>query len=249
VRKTAREKVKPVVPALSFGDVVGLVVHDWEGAHGPLVDVAGQRLRTVGDDGLMPVLKTFAKPMTDSQLKAALRNKKGKDAERTFAGATLAVRASVADLEQAFDLARKKRKRKDILATLMGKDGLFASERYIPKAVPDAEQPEDDRMPKWDYATVDALLADSKIRAALPESAKKVAEPFEDTIKHLDASKAVKDQIQLAVVTPLKSGDVHQIGSWVKSVIDYAPENIERRLQYGKNELRQDLVDLRAGAH
>jgi hypothetical protein len=34
VRKKAREKVRPVVPALSFGDVVGLVVHDWEGAHG-----------------------------------------------------------------------------------------------------------------------------------------------------------------------------------------------------------------------
>jgi hypothetical protein len=247
VRKKAREKVKPVVPALSFGDVVGLVVHDWEGAHGPLVDVAGQRLRTVGDDGLMPALKTFAKPMSDTQLKATLRNKKGADAERTFAGATLAVRASVADLERAFELARKKRKRNEILTSLMGKDGLFASERYIPKAVPDAKQPEADRMPKWDYDTVDALLADSKICAALPESAKKVAEPFEDTIKHLDASKAVKDQIRLAVVNPLKSGDVRQIGLWIKSVIEYSPANIERRLEYGKGELRQDVVDLRAG--
>ena len=131
----------------------------------------------------------------------------------------------------------------------MGKDGLFASERYIPKAVPDAKQPEDDRMPKWDYATVDALLADPKIRAALPESANKVAEPFEDTIKHLDASQGGQGPDPLAVVNPLKSGDVRQIGPWVKSVIDYSPENIERRLQYGKDELRQDLVDLRAGAH
>jgi hypothetical protein len=254
VRAKAREKVKPVVPALSFGDVVGLVVHDWEGAHGkddhgPLVEVAGQRFRTVGDERLMPALKTFAKPMSDSQLKAALRNKKGTDAERTFAGATLAVRASVDDLERAFELARKKRKRKDILASLMGKDGLFTSERYIPKAVPDAKQPEDDRMPKWDHATVDQLLADSKIRAALPESARKVAEPFEDTIKHLDASKAVKEQIRLAVVNPLKSGDVRLIGAWVKSVIDYSPANIERRLEYGKGELRQDLVELRSGTH
>ena len=43
-------------------------------------------------------------------------------------------------------------------------------------------------MPKWDFATVDQLLADPKIRAALPESAGKVAAPFEDTIKQLDAS-------------------------------------------------------------
>ena len=93
------------------------------------------------------------------------------------------------------------------------------------------------------------LLADPKIRAALPESAAKVAAPFEDTIKHLDASQAVKDQITLAVVKPLKSGNVRQISAWIKSVIDYTPETVERRLQYGKDELRQDLVDLRAGAH
>ena len=256
VRWKARKKVKPVVPALSFGDVVGLVVHDWEGAHGkvphgPLVEIAGQRFHTVGDERLMPAVDKFTKPMTDSQLKAVLKNAKGAqgvEAERTFAGATLAVRASVEDVERAFDLARKKRKRKDIVAALMGKDGLFASERYIPKAVPDAKQPEDDRMPKWDYSTVDQLLADPKIRAALPESAGKVAAPFEDTIKHLDASQAVKDQITLAVVNPLKSGNVRLISEWVKSVIDYAPGNIERRLQYGKDALRQDLVDLRSGA-
>ena len=76
-----------------------------------------------------------------------------------------------------------------------------------------------------------------------------MAEPFEDTIKHLDASQAVKDQIKLAVVEPLMSGDVRQISHWVKSVIDYSPANIERRLQYGKDELRQDLVDLRSGVH
>ena len=254
VRWKARKKVKPVVPALSFGDVVGLVVHDWEGAHGkgphgPLVEIAGQRFHTVGDERLIPAVDKFTQTMTDSQLKAVLKNRTGKDSDRTFAGATLAVRASVEDVERAFDLARRKRKRKDIVASLMGKDGLFASERYIPKAVPDAKQPEDDRMPKWDYSTVDQLLADPKIRAALPESAGKVAAPFEDTIKHLDASQAVKDQITLAVVDPLKSGNVRLISHWVKSVIDYAPANIERRLQYGKDALRQDLVDLRSGAH
>ena len=182
--------------ALSFGDVVGLVVHDWEGAHGPkslgpLVEIAGQRFHTVGDERLMPaVTKLGGKQMTDAQLKAVLKtNKQGAEADRTFAGATLAVRASVEDVERAFELAGKKRKRKDIVASLMGKDGLFAPERYIPKAVPDAKQPADDRMPKWDFATVDQLLADPKIRAALPESAGKVAAPFEDTIKQLDASR------------------------------------------------------------
>ena len=257
VRSAARKKVRKVVPPLSFGDVVGLVVHDWEGAHGPkslgpLVEVAGQRFHTVGDERLMPaVTKLGGKPMTDAQLKTVLKtNKTGAEADRTFAGATLAVRASVADVEKAFELGRKKRKRADIIASLMGKDGLFASERYIPKAVPDAKQPEDDRMPRWDFATVDQLLNDPKISDALPESAKKVAEPFTDTINTLDASQAVKDQLRRAILVPLSSGDKRLIREWVKAVINYSPANLGRRSQpLPRTEPREDLVEIRSGMH
>ena len=257
VRSAARKKVRKVVPPLSFGDVVGLVVHDWEGAHGPrslgpLVEVAGQRFRTVGDERLMPAVAKFGgKQMTDAQLKAVLRtDKKGAEADRTFAGATLAVRASVADVEKAFELGRKKRKREDIVASLMGKDGLFASERYVPKAVPDAKQPEDDRMPRWDFATVDQLLNDPKITAALAESAKKVAEPFKDTINGLDASQAVKDQLKRAILVPLLSEDPKLIRAWVKAVIDYSPANLGRRSQpLPRTEPREDLVEIRSGMH
>jgi hypothetical protein len=256
VRKKAREKVRPVVPELSFGDVVGLIVHDWEGAHGkdmhgPLVEVAGKRFRTVGDERLTPAVEKFAsKAMTDAELKAVLKGKTGTDAERTFAGATLAVRASVEDVEQAFALARKKRKRGDIIAALTGKDGLFAPERYIPKAVPDAKQPEEDRMPRWDFGSVDELLNDPKLSAALPESASKVAEPFKDTIKTLEASQAVKDQLRRAVVTPLSSGDLKQIRAWMLGVIGYNPANLGRRMQpLPKTTAHEDLGELRTGVH
>jgi hypothetical protein len=254
VRAKAREKVRPVVPELSFGDVVGLVVHDWEGAHGkgphgPLVEVGGQRFRTVGDERLMPAVEKFSKRMTDAQLKGVLKGK-GSDAERTFAGATLAVRASVEDVERAFALARKKRKRGDIVATLSGKDGLFASERLIPKAVPDAKQPEEDRMPRWNFDTVDGLLNDPKLSAALPESASKVAEPFKDTIKTLEASQAVKDQLRRAVVTPLSSGDLRQIRAWITAVIGYSEANLGRRMQpLPRTTPREDVNDLRTGVH
>jgi hypothetical protein len=253
VRDVARKKIRRVVPPLSFGDVVGLVVHDWEGAHGkdghgPLVDVAGQRFRTVGDDRLLPAAATFKQRKSEGELKAILKNKKATDAERTFAGATLAVRASVQDVERAFELGKKRRKRSDVIAALMGKDRLFASERLIPKAVPDARQPADDRMPKWDYDTLDQLLADPKIREALPESARKVAEPFEDTIKELDASNAVKAQLRLAVIKPLKSGNIPTIAAWLKGVIDYSPERLEVRLRY-LSSLREDLVRLREEVH
>ena len=246
VRAKARQKIRKVVPQLSFGDVVGLVIHDWEGAHGkdlhgPLVDVAGQRLRLVGDERLMPAVDKFTKPMSDAQFKAVLKNQKGSDADRTFAAATLAVRASVENVERAFELARKKRKRQEIVASLMGKDGLFASERLIPKPVPDAKQPEDDRMPRWDYSTLDGLLDDPKFSQALLESGPKVAAPFDDTIKTLEASQAVKDQLKKAVVTPLTSGDVKRIRAWIKAVAIPRPQP--------RSDPRQDLVDLRTGIH
>ena len=246
VRWKARQQIRKVVPELSFGDVVGLVIHDWEGAHGkdlhgPLVEVAGQRLRLVGDERLMPALRKFAKPMTDRQLKGELKNTKGKAADRTFAAATLAVKASVGDVEQAFDLAKKKRKRKDIVASLMGKDGLFAPERYIPKPVPDAKQPAEDRAPRWDFATLDGLLADPKFSQALLESGPKVAAPFKDTIKTLDASQSVKDQLERAVVKPLNSGDVKTIRAWIRAVAIPRPAP--------RSDPRQDLVDVMTGMH
>ena len=253
VRDKARKQIRPVVPPLSFGDVVGLVVHDWEGAHGkddhgPLVEVAGQRFRTVGDERLRPAAAAFKNVKSETQLKAILKDKRRTNAERTFAGATLAVKASVHDVERAYELGAKRRKRADVISTLMGKDRLFASERLVPRAVPDAEQPEDDRMPKWDYATVDQLLANPKIAHALPESARKVAEPFEDTIRELEASKAVKEQLRLAVIRPLMSRSVPTIAGWLKSVIDYSPKRLEARLSYAWR-VREDVARLRQEVH
>ena len=253
VRKKARQKIEPVVPKLSFGDVVGLVVHDWEGEHGknrhgPLVEIAGQRFHNVGDDRLLPAVAKMKNVDSDSQLRAALRDRKRGDAERTFAGAALAVRASVRDIERAFELGKKRRNRKDVTAALMGRDGLFPSERLIPQAVPDAKLPPDERMPKWDYGTVDQLLADPKIRSALPESASRVAEPFDAMLAELAASKAVKDRLRTAVVKPLTSGSVPTIVRWVKGVIEYSPDYLDLRLRH-VSKLREDIVRVREGIH
>jgi hypothetical protein len=77
-----------------------------------------------------------------------------------------------------------------------------------------------------------------------------VAEPFKDTIKTLEASQAVKDQLRRAVVTPLSSGDLRQIRAWISAVIGYSEANLGRRMQpLPRTEPREDLVDLRTGAH
>jgi hypothetical protein len=247
-RKAAREKIRPEVPELSFGDIVGLVVHDWEGSHGghgPLVDVAGQRFRLVGDDALLPAVQSMRNVSSDEALDATLKSRKSTDAEKTFAGASLAVRASVNDLYAAFELAKKDTNRDRIIAKLTDKQGLFASERLLPSVVPDAKQPEADRMPKWDYGTVDELLDDPKIKAALPMSADRVGGPFKQTLQTLDASKAVKDHLYKVVVDPLTSKSVPRIIAWLHGVIGYSEATLWKRLAPPRRDVKTSLEDLR----
>jgi hypothetical protein len=253
-RDAIRDLIRPEVPKLSFGDIVGLVVHDWEGAHGkdrhgPLVEVAGQRFRLAGDDDLLPAVGRMQSVNTDKELRAALKDRKRGDADKTLAGATLAVRASVDDVRRAFELANKDTDRSRIIGKLTDKQGLFASERLLPGVVPDAEQPEEDRMPKWDYGTVEELLDDPKIQVALPMSAARVGDPFNETLKGLDASQPVKDQLHSAVVVPLTSGSVRRIRRWILGVINYSERDVFRRLhppaksrgEVELNELRQSV--------
>jgi hypothetical protein len=256
-RNAIRDLIRPEVPPLSFGDIVGLVVHDWEGSHGPdekhkhgpLVELLGQQFHLAGDDDMLPAVGRMQGVETDKELRAALKSRSRSGAEKTLAGATLAVRASVGDIQRAFALATKDTNRSRIIGKLTDKQGLFASERLLPTVVPDAKQPESDRMPKWDHGTVEELLDDPKIREALPMSAARVGDPFKETLRGLDASQPVKDQLYNAVVVPLTSKSVRKIRRWVLAVINYSEGDVFRRLHppvksHGEvelNELRQSV--------
>jgi hypothetical protein len=252
-RDAVRKLIRPEVPPLSFGDIVGLVVHDWEGAHGPKrhgpeVDVAGQRFHLAGDDDMLKAVAGMKKVNSDRELNAVLKDGKKSDAERTFAGSSLAVRASANDIQRAFDLAKSEKNRSRVIDKLIDGKGLFASERLLPTAVPDAKQPDEDRMPKWDYDTVDELVADPKIQAALPMSAARVGGPFDDTLKSLDASPAVKKHLRKVVVEPLVSGSVPRIIAWLKAIIDYSEANLSKRLRSAPVPVERDVSDLRQTA-
>jgi hypothetical protein len=253
VRNGARKEIRKVVPKITFGDLVGLIVHDWEGEHGadlhgPMVEVAGQRFRLAGDEKLMAAASRLEKFKTDAQLTRLLKDKTETDDARTFAGATLAVRASVRDVERAFELGKKGKKRDEVVAALLGKGKLFASERLIPNAVPDRDLPKDERMPKWDYATADQLLADPKIKAALPISGRKVGEPFRETIKGIPASTAVKNQLERAVVDPLTSKNVKIILDLLRDVLHYSPDRVKPRLAHARR-VQEDLRDVIRDVH
>ena len=103
-------------------------------------------------------------------------------------------------------------------------------------------------MPKWDYDTVDELVADPKIQAALPMSAARVGGPFDDTLKSLDASPAVKKHLRKVVVEPLVSGSVPRIIAWLKAIIDYSEANLSKRLRSPPVPVERDVSDLRQSA-
>jgi hypothetical protein len=248
VRNAARDQLRKELPPVTFGDLVGLIVHDWDGKRGPWVDVAGQRLRLPGDDLLLPgIAKLGEKVKTEAQLKAALKDKSRTFAERTFAGATLAVKASVADVDAAFKLGQKHKTREEVIAALTGKDKLFASERLIPTLVPDAKLPEDDRLPKFNYDTADKLLADPKVREALPISAKKIGDPFRDTINDLPVSQPIKNQLQKSVVAPLSSGKLDQVLQVLHDVLHYSPDRVRARIDAIPQHARRDLAEVKQG--
>ena len=131
------------------------------------------------------------------------------------------------------------------MAELQGKDGLFASERLLPIAVPDPELPEADRMPKWDFATVDELLNAPKIHEQLPITAKSLTGRFD--VKTLPGSAAVKAHVTAAVVTPLKSGRPKLIIDLLHKVLAYSPDDLPRRISGTQSGLRQDLKQLQGG--
>jgi hypothetical protein len=158
------------------------------------------------------------------------------------------VRASVSDVEAAFKLGARHKRRDEVIAALAGKDKLFASERLIPVLVPEATLPEDDRVPKWNHATADKLLAERKIREALPLSAQKIGEPLGETIADLPVSKAIKDQLKRGVVAPLCSKDLKQVLALLDAVLHYSPDRVTPRIDAASQGARRDLVELRQGA-
>jgi hypothetical protein len=255
IRDAVRKKIAPKLPPVSFGDLVSGFVHDWEGehgadGHGPLVTVASHRFRTVGDGDLLKAVTSLkGRTPADSELEKLLGHKGSTpldDAQRTFAAAELAVRRSVHDLKRAYERALRGDRRQTIMAEVQGKDGLFGAERLLPVAVPDDQLPEADRMPRWDFATVDQLLNAPKIHDQLPLTAKSLAGRFD--LDTLPGSAAVKAHVAKAVVAPLKSGDAKTIIAWLHRVLAYSHADLPRRISGTQSGLRQDLIEL-SGRH
>lgn len=195
------------LPTLTFGDLVSGAVHDYDNEHG----VATQHGRLVGDGQLRdsqgrPVMD----PSTGRRVDGAI------DTENL---AIAAVRASMADVERAFELGRTQPVA--AVRAALQVDGQYEAERIWPKARPDSEQPAP--RPPWQQPDVNALLAEPTMQAALEIFAREKAASLNSALAFEDqtgVSAALQERAFRTQITgPLAATPIPML----RRLINYTP--------------------------
>jgi hypothetical protein len=214
VRKGARKAVKDALktmPAMTFGDVVGLAVHDYDSERGVVVKVGGKRMRMVGDGHLLD-------PEGDDDPATV------KAAQQTLDLAVKAVQASERDIEKAYGMGAAGNDLDAVLAGLTreGK-GLFLAERLVPVPVPDSELTAADKSLTWAFEDVEDLLKDKRMRRALTIFANNKAAMFDAIMDDPQIDEVAKQGLQVMVRRPMESTDPNTIVKLFRDILAHAP--------------------------
>lgn len=214
VRKGARQAVKDALktmPAMTFGDVVGLAVHDYDSERGVVVRVGGKKMRMVGDGHLLD-------PEGDDDAATV------KAAQTTMDIAVKAVQASQRDIEKAYDMAASGSELEPVLRALTreGK-GLFLAERLVPVPVPDNELTAADKSLTWAYEDVEDLFKDKRMRRALTVFANNKAAMFDAIMDDPSIDEVAKQGLQVMVRQPMESSDPNTIVKLFRDILAHAP--------------------------
>jgi hypothetical protein len=214
VRKGAREAVKDALkrmPAMTFGDVVGLAVHDYDSDRGVVVKLAGKRMRMVGDGHLLD-------PEGDDDPATV------KAAQTTMDLAVKAVQASQRDIEKAYGMGAAGTDLDAVLAGLTreGK-GLFLAERLVPVPVPDSDLTAADKSLTWAFENIEDLFKDKRMRRALTIFANNKAEMFDSIMDDPKIDKVAKQGLQVMVRQPMESTDPNTIVKLFRDILAHSP--------------------------
>jgi len=177
---------------ITFGDVVSGAVHDYDNERGVEATILGQDVTLYGDSHL------------------------GQGAEETFA--TDAVRLSAQDVAMAWECGKKHENPLSLLNVLL-QDGLFAAEQLLPNPKADSDLPPSEQRIKWDYDTVESLLADPHFAEALRIFARDKASEFAAAAKEFNDEDKEKAFME-TIVNPLKADPVEMI----RQVINWTPD-------------------------
>jgi hypothetical protein len=203
------------LPELSFGSVVALAVHDYDIFRGVEATSGGKALRLVGDSGL------FERDAAGNVVRQGGIQKVSAKGGKTMDAAVAAVRASVKEVRRAYAAGRRGTDPAATVKQALTKGGgIFAAEDLIPKAVPDAKLPEADKSLKWDFTSVDDLLASGPMQKALAKFMENKASEFDSVLAGApaNAKAAIAERIQ----RPMRGGPTQAV-PLLRRVVDYTP--------------------------
>jgi hypothetical protein len=184
------------MPELTFGDIVGGALHDYDNKYGVDADVAGRRVKLFGDSQLLQGGKLTAHGADTVDVAAA------------------AVRASLDEVEEAYATGTR------VNAFLARNGGLFAAELMVPQVAPELEQ--DSPQVRWAYDSVRDLLADKGFKEAVAITAHDKATELEGIGKELD-SDYTREAFTEGFLKKLQ-GSPDQVAATLQEVIDYTPD-------------------------
>ncbi len=199
----------------SFGNVISLMVHDAEGKNGVMATVDGQPVTLVGDSGLVT-------DKVDPVTKQHSHEVKEGNGRQTFDAAVRAVKASIEDLHAVFQAGWDGKKFPEACEKIKGKDGLYAAERLIPKAVPDSQLPPERASLSLIQPSVEKLLNDPRIEKALVEWGRLRASTFSAKLKEMGLSETDNKALRNALLNPLASEKPEEIRRVILEIIAHS---------------------------
>jgi hypothetical protein len=128
----------------------------------------------------------------------------------------------------------------------LGRRGLYRAEQLVPTAVEDSRLPPEKKTLPWMKSSVDELLADKRIGAALTAFGKLEAEEFEMRLNEMkDLLPEHRAVIRRVLIEPLLSPDPDKIRNMFKSILGGAgsdlqvgPQGVEKKDPHRGSSIR-----------
>lgn len=216
-----------------FGNVVSLIVHDYEGDRGVQATIQGKPITLAGDKDLMLEFESQDSKHPEWHNRSAVVSPNSK-AQATFDAAVEATRASIRDVAFAYQSGWDENPNqvwmivpfswttpaRHDMSTLKDNQRLYAAEQLVPIPVEDSKLPLNQRSLFWMHDTVEQFLSDKRMKDALATFGKLEGPTFEDTLAGgSDLPKEALKAVQKALIEPLKSGNAELIANVLRSII------------------------------
>jgi hypothetical protein len=175
---------------LTFGDVVSGAIHDYDSGRGVSAMVEGRPTQLAGDERLSGSTEDLV---------------------------SQAVNLSHNDVTRAWFVGQRRGSLEEVLSTT-ATGGLVGAERMLPVVIPDSQLPESQRSVRWDFATVDDLLASAPFQLALAEFGRRKAADLQQ--KESSLPPIAKPHFRPAVVEPFANSIVET----VRRIVNWTPD-------------------------